>query len=110
MAEFTLKVEYAGLSPEMKLKILKEMGFREDGPLEHAVDCVSRQGSGFICTCWPGTTSFKAPADVKRYMGEDETARQEFARRRQEFQNDGDGENPGPWYAHLERTAPRYNT
>ena len=110
MAEFTLKVDYTNLSAEMKLKILKEMGFREDGPLEHAIDCVSRQGRGLICTCWPGTTSFKAPADVRRYMGEMDERRSLFAAKRQAYENLGEGESPGSWFTYLERTAPRYNS
>src|SRR5690349_21329894 len=59
MAEFTHKVDFSTLDPAQKLHILKEMGFREDGPLEHTINCTSRQGSGLRCTCLPGTTSFK---------------------------------------------------
>lgn len=108
MAEFTHKVDFAGLPPEQKLQILKEMGFKEDGPPEHAVNCTSRQGSGLVCDCLPGTTSFKAPADVKKYMGETMEARQKFAELRSEYENDGIGSSPGSWVDYLERTAPRY--
>lgn len=104
------KINYLAMSPEQKLQILREMGFREDSPLEHGVNCVSRQGSGLICTCWPGTTSFKAPTDVRRYMGETNEARQEFAKKRADYLNDDIGENPGSWFNHLEKTAPRYNS
>lgn len=108
MAEFTHKVNFAGLSPAQKLAILKEMGFKEDGPLEHGVNCTSRQGRGLKCDCLPGTTSFKAPADVKKYLGETMEARQVFAELRSEYENDGIGENPGSWADYLARTAPRY--
>lgn len=110
MAEFTHKVDFSALDPAQKLHILKEMGFREDGPLEHAVNCVSRQGSGLRCTCLPGTTSFKAPADVQRYMGETMEARQEFGEKRQAYENDGEGDHPGSWVDYLTRTAPRYQS
>ena len=108
MAEFTHTVDFKSLDPAQKLQILSEMGFVEASPLEHAVNCTSRQGSGLICDCLPGTTSFKAPADVKKYMGETLEARQEFADQRQEFENDGIGKHPGSWLNHLARTAPRY--
>jgi hypothetical protein len=108
MAEFTHKVDFSTLDPAQKLHILKEMGFREDGPLEHTINCTSRQGSGLRCTCLPGTTSFKAPADVKKYMGETTEARQAFGELREAYFNDGEGENPGSWVDYLTRTAPRY--
>lgn len=110
MATFTHNVDFSTLDPAQKLHILNEMGFQEAAPLEHAVNCTSRQGSGLRCDCLPGTTSFKAPADVKRYMGETMEARQEFAEKRQEYENDGIGESPGSWTYHLERTAPRYQS
>lgn len=104
------KTNYLALSPQQKLQVMEAMGFREGSPLEHGVDCVSRQGSGLICTCWPGTTSFKAPGDVRRYMGETNEDRREFAEKRAEYENDGIGENPGSWVDHLAKTAPRYNS
>jgi hypothetical protein len=105
-----IQIHYSGLSPETKLQILKEMGFRESGPLEHDTECTSRQGSGLICDCLPGTTSWKAPGDVRRHLGEHDEARRDFAEKRQQYQNDGIGDSPGPWYRYLEKTAPRHNS
>jgi hypothetical protein len=103
-------INYAALDPRTKLQILKEMGFQEVGPREHGVDCTSRQGSGLICDCLPGTTSFKATGDVKRFLGETQEARVEYAAKRSEYQNDGIGDSPGSWSSYLERTAPRHNS
>lgn len=110
MAEFTHKVDFTVLTPHDKLQILKEMGFQEDPPAECGPDCMSRQGTGLICDCWPPTTSWKAPADVREFMGETHKARREFAERRQTYENDGVGDSPGLWITHLEKTAPRYTT
>lgn len=105
-----IQIDYAGLSPETKLQILKEMGFREIPPAEHGTNCTSRQGRGLICDCLQGVTTWGAPLDVKAWLGESHEARAEFAARRQLHQNDGIGESPGSWALHLERTAPRYTT
>ncbi|MCP9209605.1 hypothetical protein [Streptomyces cucumeris] len=110
MTELSHKIDFYNLTPEQKLGILKEMGFREEGPPEHSASCTSRQGTGLVCTCLPGTTSFKAPADVRRYMGETPKAREEFAEKRWTYENDGIGKPPGLWVEHLEKTAPRWNT
>lgn len=108
MAEFTHKVDFSSLSPESKLQILKEMGFGEVTPREHAYGCTSLQGSGLRCTCMPPLTTWTAPGDVRRYMGETKAARQEFAEKRWAYLNDGIGDSPGSWVYHLEQTAPRY--
>jgi hypothetical protein len=110
MAEFTPSIDYRSLSPEKKLKILEEMGFSENPPDEHASNCPDRQDDAFRCDCIPPTTSFKAPLDVKAYMGESLRARRDFGEKRSAFVNDGDGEDPGLWITHLEKTAPRYNS
>lgn len=104
------KINYLALTPAQKLWVMREMGFREGTPLEHGIDCTSRQGSALRCTCWPGTTSFKAPGDVRRYMGETSEARQAFAEKRSEYENNGIGNSPGSWFDHLEKTAPRHNS
>lgn len=104
------KINYLALTPAQKIWVMREMGFQEDSPMEHTVNCTSRQGDGLRCTCIPGTTSFKAPNDVRRYMGETNVARIAFAEKRSEYENDGIGENPGSWFDHLEKTAPRYNS
>jgi hypothetical protein len=104
------KMHLSMLSPEEKLEVLKEMGFRENTPSEHAADCVSRQGSGFICTCEPPVTTWTAPAEVRQYMGEDNDSRRKFAEKRWEYMNNGIGESPGLWVFHLERTAPRHRS
>lgn len=104
------KINYLALSPDQKLWVMREMGFREENPLEHGINCGSRQGSGLRCTCLPGTTSFKAPGDVRRYMGETDEARRGFAEKRAEYENDGIGKNPGSWFDHLSETAPRHNS
>lgn len=105
-----VNIDYARLDPETKLQILKEMGFREIPPMEHGTNCTSRQGSGLICDCLQGVTTWGAPSDMKRWLGETQEQRAEFAERRQSYQNDGIGDSPGTWSAHLERTAPRYNS
>lgn len=105
-----ININYAGLSPQDKLQILTEMGFREIPPSEHGTNCTSRQGRGLVCNCLQGVTTWGAPLDVKGYLGETHDQRVEFAVRRQMHQNEGVGENPGSWMSHLERTAPRYNS
>jgi len=108
--QHSFSIDYAGLGPEAKLQILKEMGFREIPPAEHGTDCTSRQGRGLICDCLQGVTTWGAPLDMKRWMGESQEQRAEFAERRQSYQNDGIGNSPGSWAGHLEKTAPRYNS
>lgn len=105
-----VKIDYAGLSPENKILLLKEMGFREIPPPEHGTNCQSRQGRGLRCDCLQGVTTWGAPADVKEWLGETHNERAEFAARRQLHENDGIGENPGSWGSHLVQNAPRYNT
>jgi hypothetical protein len=105
-----VNIDYAGLSPETKLQILKEMGFREISPDEHGSNCLSRQGSGLICDCLGGVTTWGAPSDVKPYLGETHEIRAAFFARRQTYLNEGEGESPGSWRVYLERTAPRYNS
>jgi hypothetical protein len=100
-------IDYAGLTPQQKILILEEMGFKEIPPPEHGTNCLSRQGSGMRCDCLQGVTTWGAPLDVKKYLGETHEERAEFAARRQMYLNDGEGENPGPWWAHLEKNAPR---
>lgn len=104
------KIHLSTLSPAEKLEALKEMGFTEVPPEEHTINCTSIQGSGLRCTCIPPTTSFKAPLDVRVYMGENVERRQSFAEKRWENMNDGIGESPGMWITHLENTAPRYKS
>jgi len=101
-------IDYAGLTPQQKILILEEMGFKEIPPPEHGTNCLSRQGSGLICDCLQGVTTWGAPVDVKKYLGETHEERAAFAARRQAYQNEGEGQNPGPWWAHLEKNAPRY--
>jgi len=108
--QHNFNVNYAGLSPEQKLQILKEMGFGEISPNEHGYNCTSRQGRGLICDCLGGVTTWGAPSDVKKYLGETHEERTEFFARRSVYLNHGEGESPGSWRAHLEKTAPRYNT
>lgn len=108
--QHNVSINYATLDPETKLRIAKEMGFREVSPAEHGSNCHSRQGSGICCDCIQGVTMWGAPLDVKPYLGETHEQRAEFAARRQLHDNDGIGESPGSWYQHLERTAPRYNS
>lgn len=103
-----ISIDYAGMTPEEKLQIMKEMGFREIPPAEHGTDCTSRQGRGLICDCLMGVTTWGAPPDVKTYLGETHDRRVEFATKRQAYLNHGEGESPGSWVAHLEATAPRY--
>lgn len=109
MAEFTHRVNFSSLSPAQKIEILKELGFRESTPDEHAPNCTSRQGGGLRCTCIPPTTSWKAPGDVVKFMGETMEARQTFAEKRSTYENDGVGGSPGLWVDYLAKTAPRYN-
>lgn len=101
-------INYAGLSPQQKLQILEEMGFKEIQPAEHGSNCLSRQGSGLICDCLQDVTTWGAPVDVKKWLGETHEERTAFAVKRQAYLNEGEGENPGPWWAHLEKSAPRY--
>jgi hypothetical protein len=101
-------VNYAGLSPQQKIQIMEEMGFKEIPPAEHGTNCTSRQGRGLICDCLQGVTTWGAPLDVKTWLGETHDERAEFAARRQLYQNDGIGESPGSWSNHLEKNAPRY--
>jgi hypothetical protein len=108
--QHNFNVNYAGLTPREKLQILKEMGFQEASPEEHGWTCLSRQGKGIICDCLQGVTMWGAPADVKTFLGETHEQRADFAARRQPYMNEGEGQDPGPWWAHLEKTAPRYNT
>lgn len=105
-----ISIDYAGLDPEMKVKILSEMGFKEIPPAEHGTNCTSRQGRGLICDCLQGVTTWGAPLDVKTWLGETHDERAEFAARRQLYQNDGIGESPGSWSNHLEKNAPRYRS
>lgn len=109
MAEFAHKIDFAALTPEDKLQILKEMGFGEVTPREHGYGCGSLQGSAFCCTCHPPLSTWTAPFDVRQYMGETKAARKEFAEKRWAHDNEGIGESPGLWVTHLEKTAPRYN-
>ncbi|QJD53813.1 hypothetical protein SEA_KELA_253 [Streptomyces phage Kela] len=103
-----IQIDYSTLSPETKIQILREMGFKEIPPAEHGTNCLSRQGSGMICDCLMGVTTWGAPLDVKKWLGETHEARSEFAARRHAYLNDGEGESPGSWAVHLEKTAPRY--
>lgn len=103
-------VNYAELSPQQKIQILEEMGFKEIPPAEHGTNCTSRQGSGLICDCLQGVTTWGAPLDVKTWLGETHGERAEFAARRQLYLNEGEGQNPGPWWTHLEKNAPRYRS
>jgi hypothetical protein len=101
-------INYAGLTPQQKLVILEEMGFKEIPPSEHGTNCLSRQGSGMICDCLQGVTTWGAPQDVKKYLGETHEERAKFAARRQLYLNEGEGESPGSWIHHLKKNAPRY--
>lgn len=103
-----IDINYTGLSPQQKLQILEEMGFKEIPPAEHGANCLSRQGNGLICDCLMGVTTWGAPVDVKKWLGETHEERAEFAAKRQAYLNEGEGRNPGPWWAHLEKNAPRY--
>ncbi len=105
-----ITINYAGLSPEVKLQIIKEMGFGEIPPAEHGSNCRSREGRGIRCDCLPGVTMWGAPLDVKPYLGETHEQRTEFAAKRQLAENDGEGKHPGSWVTHLENTAPRYTS
>lgn len=103
-----ITINYAAMSPADKIKILEEMGFKEIPAPEHGTNCTSRQGRGLICDCLQGVTTWGAPVDVKKWLGETHEERAEFAAKRQPYLNEGDGENPGPWFVHLEKNAPRY--
>lgn len=105
-----VNINYTRMSPEMKLQILKEMGFGEISPNEHGSNCTSLRGRGLICDCLGGVTTWGAPHDVKKYLGESHEERAEFFARRSAYLNDGEGESPGSWRVHLERTAPRHNS
>jgi hypothetical protein len=61
--------DYAELSPERKLEILKAMGFIAFWD-EHQPDCPAQYTSGIRCICVPPGTSWHAPRDVKEYMHE----------------------------------------
>lgn len=108
--QHSMNIDYSGLSPEQKLQILTEMGFKEIPPAEHGTNCTSRQGSGLICDCLQGVTTFGVPMDVKAWLGETHDDRAAFSARRQVYLNDGVGENPGTWADHLAKSAPRYNS
>jgi hypothetical protein len=110
MAEFAHNINFRALSPEQKLQILREMDFIEVAPEEHGSSCPSLRNSGVRCDCLSPTTSWKAPSDVRRYMGETREARQAFDELRSPYLNDGEGESPGLWVDYLEKTAPRYQT
>lgn len=103
-----INIDYASLDNETKLQILKEMGFREIPPMEHGTNCLSRQGSGIICDCIQGVTTWGAPLDMKKWLGETHEERAAFAARRHTYLNDGEGESPGSWAIHLEQNAPRH--
>lgn len=105
-----ISINYAGLDPQTKIQILEEMGFKEIPPAEHGTNCLSRQGRGLICDCLQGVTTWGAPPDVKAWLGETHEERAEFAARRQLYLNEGEGQNPGPWWTHLEKNAPRYRS
>lgn len=108
MGRLASDISLAELSPEEKLHILKAMGFTENAPHEHARGCAHLVDNGLRCGCIPPVTNWTAPADVRGYMGESDKARKAFAEKRQEYLNDGDGEDPGPWSYHLTKTALRY--
>ncbi len=107
-----INIDYAGLSPAIKLQIIKEMGFGEISPGEHSSNCTSLWGRGLICDCLPGVTTWGAPFDMKHWLGETQEQRVAFAELRLAYDPNSDtpGVDPSPWYKHLERTAPRYNT
>ena len=105
-----ININYATLSPQDKLQILEEMGFKEIPPAEHGTNCLSRQGRGLICDCLMGVTTWGAPLDVKRWLGETHEERAEFAAKRQMYLNEGEGESPGSWVYHLEQNAPRHRS
>lgn len=86
----------ARLDPEKKLAVLEAMGFTRSR-LEHGVNCLSRQGSGLRCDCVPPESQWRAPADVRKHLGETWEARTAHRNERDLYFNDGIGRSPAPW-------------
>ena len=61
--------EAAALPPERKVQLLKAMGFAPRRN-RHAVDCLSIQGPGYICTCVIPQTVWRMPDDVTEFLGQ----------------------------------------
>ncbi|MFE9412277.1 hypothetical protein ACFYN0_26315 [Streptomyces sp. NPDC006704] len=84
------------LTPEQKLALLDAMGFTSHRPI-HSINCVSIQGSGFICTCARPQTRWLAPDDVVAHMHETVEERRaetdERIRREEEEEEDEDPED-----------------
>lgn len=57
------------LPPEVKLQLIKAMGFIATGD-DHDGECIGRPGSGYVCNCVPPATWWHAPNDVDVYRKE----------------------------------------
>jgi len=65
----TRVLDWAGLPPEEKLRIVKVMGFTGLAN-PHTADCPAGYGSGYLCQCVPEPTLYQPPQDVLEYLGE----------------------------------------
>lgn len=84
------------LSAAAKVQALEAMGFLRTRN-SHSPGCTTFQGSGYICTCLAPESTWSAPAEVCRFLGESLAERRAYTQLRNAHENDGGGSPVKSW-------------